>query len=128
MEQIISMKYEGKKQYQIRFVGGERIIPKDEIVFIESFGRKLHFHLLHDEYILYQKLDDAENKFNDSDFLRIHQSYLVNMFFIERIASYKAHLITGKMLSVPKARYPYVKKRYHDWKKGLGMQGDKISI
>lgn len=117
MEQIVSMKYEGKKQYHIRFVGGERIVPKDEIVFIESFGRKLHFHLLHNEYILYQKLDDAESKFNDNDFLRIHQSYLVNMFFIECINSYRLYLKTGKVLSVPKVRYPDVKRQYEEWKR-----------
>lgn len=119
MDQIVSMKYEGKKQYHIGFVGGERIVPKDEIVFIESVGRKLHFHMLHDEYILYQKLDVAERAMSDNDFLRIHKSYLVNMFLIERIVSYQTYLKTGKVLPVPKVRYPDVKRQYEEWKKGL---------
>lgn len=119
MKKIISIKQEDRKKYHIRFLEGERIIQKDEIVYVESTGRKLHFHMVNNEYTLYQKLNDAENAINDSDFLRIHQSYLVNLSFVERIASYKAHLVTGKRLSVPKARYPYVKKRYFDWQMGL---------
>lgn len=122
MEKIISMEQKDKKQYYIRFVGGEKIVPKDEIVYIESAGRRLHVHMLHAEYTLYEKLNNAENAINDPDFLRIHQSYLVNLSFVERIASYKARLMTGKMLSVSKARYPYVKERYNGWKRELGMQ------
>lgn len=121
MSQIISMNYQEKKQYHIPFVGGERIVPKDEIVFVESAGRKLLFHISQDVYSIYRKLDDAENELDDTDFLRIHQSYLVNMNFIERINSYRLYLRTGKVLSVPKARYPDVKKKYADWKRELAM-------
>lgn len=121
MSQITSMNYKEKKQYHIPFVGGERIVPKDEIVFVESAGRKLFFHISQDVYSIYRKLDDAENELDDTDFLRIHQSYLVNMNFIERINSYRLYLRTGKVLSVPKARYPDVKKKYADWKRELAM-------
>lgn len=119
MKQIISVKYDGIGKYDVGFVGGDRIVSKDDIVFIESFGRKLLFHMLQGELELYQKLDDVEEELSDTDFLRIHKSYLVNMFFIECINSYQLYLKTGKVLSIPKVRYPDVKRQYEEWKRGL---------
>lgn len=45
-------------------------------------------------------------------FVRTHRSFLVNMRYINRISSYIVTLTGGKELSVPKARYPDVKRQY----------------
>lgn len=105
-----------KKQYYMRFMDGEKLIQKEEIIYIESYGRKLHFHVGNEEYLTYSKLDDMERDLNDRDFLRIHKSFLVNMRFIERMNGYRVYLKTGSILPVPKARYVDVKEAYTFWK------------
>ena len=45
-------------------------------------------------------------------FVRIHQSFLINMRYIGKLSSYVMVLITGKEISVPKSRYPEVKRQY----------------
>lgn len=49
------------------------------------------------------------------EFLRCHQSFLVNMRYIRKISSYVMTLTTGQELSVPKARYREVKRRYAEY-------------
>ena len=57
-------------------------------------------------------MDELENKLDEFGFVRVHQSFLVNMRYIEKISSYILRLITGKEISVPKSRYQEVKRRY----------------
>lgn len=50
--------------------------------------------------------DDLERTLKGMGFVRIHQSFLINMRYIEKISSYVMVLTTGKEISVPKSRYP----------------------
>ena len=80
------------KQYHMHFVGGERIVLKDELVYAESYGRKVHFQMINGRYVAYRKLDEVERELADHDFLRIHQSYLVNMNFTTRFTVQRMNL------------------------------------
>ena len=97
---------------QFSFVGGKKSIRVDEIVYIETARHKNIFYVGDQTYSIYRKLDDIEAELEGMDFVRIHQSFLVNMHYIEKISSYVLYLSTGKELSVPKARYPDVKRKY----------------
>lgn len=94
------------------FVEGEKNIALDKIIYIESKLHKLEFFIMKDKiekYSIYEKLDVVENLLKDSGFVRIHQSYLVNMKYIQVIGNYKVILNTGLDLSVPKSKYKTVK-------------------
>lgn len=106
--------------YYIRDVKGENIIQKEQITYIESNGRRLHFHVGDEDYITYSKLDDMERELNDPHFLRIHKSFLVNMRFIERMDGCRVYLKTGSVLPVPKARYTDVREDYIFWRELFG--------
>lgn len=84
----------------------------DEIIYIETARHKNIFHVGDQTYSIYKKLDEIEAELKGMGFVRIHQSFLVNMRYIEKISSYVLYLTTGQELSVPKARYPEVKKKY----------------
>ena len=45
-------------------------------------------------------------------FVRIHRSVLIKMWYIGKLGSYVMVLTTGKEISVPKSRYPEVKRQY----------------
>lgn len=64
------------------------------------------------KYSLYGKLDDIEKELSDDTFLRLHQSFLVNMKYIDKINRYEALLSNGVTLKIPKNRYKYVEERY----------------
>lgn len=107
---------------QFAFVEGKKSIKADEVIYIETARHKNIFYVGEQTYSIYKKLDEIEEELKGLDFLRIHQSFLVNMHYIEKISSYILRLNTGKELSVPKARYPEVMKQYKMFREsGAGM-------
>lgn len=48
-------------------------------------------------------------------FVRIHQSFLVNMKYIQKISSYRVYLTTHKDLPATKARYQEVKDQFFEY-------------
>jgi len=95
----------------ISFCEGRKEIRLDRLLFIESRLHKLEFHIMEDRmqvYTINETLNNIEDKYIPHQFIRIHQSYLVNMRHIVHVKRYEVILSNGVHLPVPKARYPYV--------------------
>lgn len=113
---------ETKKQNKLllgfHFVEGDEALREELVRYIETKGHKNYFHLTDGRMLsIYRKLDELELDLAGGDFLRCHQSFLVNMRYIEKISSYVLTLENGEQLSVPKARYKEVKKRFLAYQK-----------
>lgn len=105
----------GMRQVTFTFVEGETTLQPEEILYIETSRHKNIFHTTSRTYSIYRKMDELEAAMEGLDFVRCHQSFLVNMRYIRRISSYVMTLTTGQELSVPKARYREVKQRYGEY-------------
>ena len=105
----------GMEQVTFTFVEGEATLQAEEILYIETSRHKNIFHTEDKTYSIYRKMDEIETAMEGMDFLRCHQSFLVNMRYIRKISSYVMTLTTGQELSVPKARYREVKRRYAEY-------------
>ncbi|MCI7322673.1 MAG: LytTR family DNA-binding domain-containing protein [Lachnospiraceae bacterium] len=103
----------------ISFCEGRKVICLDRLLFIESKLHKLEFHIMEEQmqvYTLNGTLNGVEDEYLPYQFIRIHQSYLVNMRHIRQIQRYEVVLSNGECLSVPKARYPYVEDQFISYK------------
>ena len=80
------MNYSVKKK-EFKFSEGVKNISLELLLYIESKLHKLNFHIM-----------------EDKAFLRIHQSYLVNMKHILGINRYEAMLNNGIKLKISKDR------------------------
>lgn len=94
------------------FVEGNVRLKVDDIIYIETSKHKNVFYTQKQTFSIYKKMDELEEELKGMGFVRIHQSFLINMKYIERISSYVMILTTGKKISVPKSRYPAVKRQY----------------
>lgn len=94
------------------FVEGNIKLKAGDIIYIETDKHKNVFYTPEGSYSIYRKLDELEEELRDFGFVRIHQSFLINMHYIKKISSYVMTLTTGKEISVPKTRYAEVKKQY----------------
>lgn len=94
------------------FVEGNVRLRVDDIIYIETSRHKNVFYTQERAYSIYKKMDELEDELRGMGFVRIHQSFLINMRYIEKISSYVMVLTTGKEISVPKSRYPEVKRQY----------------
>ena len=97
------------------FKEGKREISLERLLYVESNLHKLEFHVMEDDlkiYTMYETLNALESKLVEKDFVRIHQSYLVNIKYIKNVVRYKVVLTNGIELVIPKARYTYVKEQF----------------
>ena len=94
------------------FVEGNVRLRVDDIIYIETSRHKNVFYMAGETYSIYKKMDELEVELAGMGFVRIHQSFLINMRYIGKLGSYVMVLTTGKEISVPKSRYPEVKRQY----------------
>lgn len=112
MDSLIGELYKKDCYVEFSFVEGQIRLQTDDIIYIETAKHKNVFYTKKQAYTIYKKMDELENELDEFGFVRVHQSFLVNMRYIEKISSYILRLITGKEISVPKSRYQEVKCRY----------------
>lgn len=94
------------------FKGGSKKIVLGELFYIESRLHRLEFNRKGDMLYLYQTLDELENQLLEYDFVRVHQSFLVNMDYIVTMQRYQLELSNGKQIPIAKKRYSFVKERF----------------
>ncbi len=114
----VNMNYVVKKK-EFNFNEGTKTVSLECLLYIESRLHKLEFYIMENrlsKYSLYGKLDEMERELAENDFLRIHQSYLVNMKHIEKVSRYEALLNNGIKLGIPKARYKFVEETFVSYK------------
>lgn len=116
MEGVLKEIRREKQTVQFPFVEGETTLKVDDIIYIETNKHKNLFYTKDSTYSIYKKLGEIEEELADLNFVRIHQSFLVNMRYVDKISSYVMRLTTGEELSVPKSRYQYVKQRFSQYK------------
>lgn len=96
------------------FACGTRRVRLENILYIESYGHKMQFHMLNDSssYVLSGNLMELEEMFREHGFCRIHKSYLVNMKYVENIRRYEAVLSNGEVLPIPKEKFRQIREEY----------------
>ena len=107
------------KRKEFKFNEGIKNVPLELLLYVESKLHKLEFYIMEDKlnkYLLYGKLDEVEKELEDKAFLRIHQSYLVNMKHIVGINRYEVLLNNGIRLKIAKDRYKSVKEKFVSYK------------
>lgn len=81
-----------KREYTATYKGVRQNIPISEIIYLESRYWNVVIHTKDKEYISVRKLGEEEKRLLPYGFVRIHQSYLVNMACITRFLSDKVFL------------------------------------
>lgn len=85
-----------------------------DIMYFESDGRIINIIMTNSTDKFYDKLNDVEDRLKKSKFtfLRIHQSYLVNFKYIEKISFSKITLMDGTELQISEERQKQIRKEY----------------
>lgn len=99
-----NLKFHNKDFFVIKNDTGTYKIYTDDIVFIETAGRNTLLHLTNKELVLsYWKMKEYEPLLSNS-FYRCHNSYIVNLNFIDKVIQYDIYLLSGEIISVSKPR------------------------
>lgn len=96
----------GMLRYQSKALTG--LLPYSRIAYAESDRKYLNVHTVNHAVIrLYQKLDDLEKSLHNGPFVRVHQSYLVNLSCVACLdkMEHTLYLLNGENIPVSKAYY-----------------------
>lgn len=95
-----------KVSYLIISVCGEKKrIKYDDIIYIESMGHYITLHLSNAEYDYKCNISDLNEDLKDTEFVKTHRSYIVNMKYVEKISKNTCTLAGN--ISVPLSRNSY---------------------
>ncbi len=108
------------------FREGAKKVSLEHILYIESKLHKLEVYIMEDQlekYTLLGTLNKLEAFLKGDGFLRVHQSFLVNMRFIKRISRYKAVFRRGRNeemeVNIPRARYNNVEEHFISYRASM---------
>ena len=106
-----------KKVFNFRECKKELYI--DRIIYIESQLHIVTYHVIENKkkiFTMATTLNEVEQELSDYSFLRIHQSFLVNLKHVKDINSYMAILDDGSKLPIPRAKYKKIKEQFTAYK------------
>lgn len=110
--------YDTNRTIQIR--QRDRILPlaiKSILYFEGTSQRRVQVFLLNGETIeCLGKLEDYDNFLSDQGFIRLQKSFLVNMHYIDKIASYSAQLRNNATIRVSEKNYKEICRKFLLWK------------
>lgn len=97
---------------------GDSVIefPLDDVSYLEVFDHEVLVHRKEGTHSLNASLSSLEEQLEKCGFLRIHNSYLVNMRYIGKYRSRECILTDGTVLSASARNYSAQKQKYMLWK------------
>lgn len=87
-------------------------IELQDILYFESERRVIKVYTKTETISFYDKLSSVEDRLKDSDFVRIHQSFLVNAKWIKNISGLTLTLKDGKELPISKSKLKKSKEAF----------------
>ncbi len=103
--------------YTVKTKEGLVSIPCSRIEYIENYSRTLNICLTdgkHIQSIFIRKSFDDETRqiLENSSFVQVHKSFLVNLYHVDKLAPWNVIMESGARIPVSKTRTADVKKEY----------------
>lgn len=102
---------ENQNAVYISFRGCTKKIKVNDIYHVESIRKKVVLHYIDGEEETIQKLNEIEKQLPDY-FLRIHQSFLINMHYIKSISAYKLETTNGNTFPISRSKSKYAREKF----------------
>ena len=90
-------------------------VPVDRILYADSYGRHVTVHTETETYEVVGKLSDLQTALEAHCFLRIHQSFLVNMRYIAGFLSGSVVLFDRTEIPLSARKRAQALRRYDAW-------------
>lgn len=92
-------------------------IPYQDILYLMSDERKVMIFTISEEiHSLYAKLDDLNEQFAYNNFLRVQQSYIVNLKYSTKLSNYNIYLHNNIVIPTTKKNFHQLKLQYAEMK------------
>ena len=110
-EKLSVLEKQRRRTLLVQYAGASRVIPLENIRYVESRGHKLLLHLKEGTVEYYGKIGELEQELG-GQFARIHKGYLVNLRHVEEYARGQVTLTGGEKLTISKYKYDAFVKQH----------------
>lgn len=110
-EKLSVLEKQRQRTLLVQYAGASRVIPLENIRYVESRGHKLLLHLKEGTVEYYGKIGELEQELG-GQFARIHKGYLVNLRHVEEYARGQVTLTDGEKLVISKYKYDAFVKQH----------------
>lgn len=110
-EKLSVLEKQRRRTLLVQYAGASRVIPLENIRYVESRGHKLLLHLKEGTVEYYGKIGELELELG-GQFARIHKGYLVNLRHVEEYARGQVTLTDGEKLTISKYKYDAFVKQH----------------
>lgn len=95
---------------EVKTAGGLQKIWLNKVLYFTSDVRIIDAHMVNGNIRFYGKLDEVEQQIEEGNFIRCHQSFLVNKTMIDKLS--RAYLLVrGERIPVSRSRYEQMKQK-----------------
>lgn len=94
--------------------GGEALILRDELLYVEVMGNRLFFHGLREVVEGVGSLNSLSEFLPEGLFYRAHRNFVVNLQFVRKIGHYYFTMQNGDKVTVAKNRYTEAKTVFEE--------------
>ena len=118
MDSIQEKLYESKSCVLVRLKNRIEKVSIKSILYVEGTSqRRVHIFLTTGDLLeCLGKLEEYDELLSGNGFVRLQKSFLANMQYIDRIASYNAYLQNGMAIKVSEKNYKEICKKFLLWK------------
>ena len=104
--------FSGKNKYlHYRWLKQDHIIKQDNIIYLQSIGRKVVAKTFDGDVEFYDKLSKAIDKLDDNKFCRVHKSFVINSIYVDVFKSDKVIMCDSARIPISKS----YKKSFREW-------------
>ena len=90
-------------------------VKQKDILYIESDRHEILLHCAQEEILIGETLTWCEETLKGDGFVRIHKSFLANLYHVLRLEKDSLTLDTGRRLYISRYRYPEVRRQFEQY-------------
>ncbi len=80
-------------------------IQLSDIIYLETHNKAVVLHTVQRDYVIYKKIYEFEEKFCSRDFFRCHNSFLVNLEYVESVRNMNITMMDNNKTNIPVSKY-----------------------
>ncbi len=104
VNKLVSEAEQRKKNLVIQYRGERKVIPLNDIYYMESRNHNIILYTKSGNIEYYAKIGDLEEKLA-GQFYRIHRGYLINLFYVEGYDKAEVRMANGDKLLLSRYKY-----------------------
>ena len=114
LREVLEYEYKSKSNSSVVFKEKDstRRVAASDIVHVETCGRNVKVVLKNEEFNACNKISDVEKMLPSRDFIRCHQSFIINIRNIKEIRHGEALTVNGQTVPVSRTQWSKVKKAF----------------